>query len=179
MPSFLTAFVRSSRLVGIVGTGLLAGHNLALSYTVIPALIGPNITADRLAITWEKILHRADTLVVPLIIGSTVAFLEGGYRAHVHDTPAATTFLGFTVAKQLVIAAITTFAVVPYSVIWVSPVTNRLSVIARNVEEKELMNETPYVSEEVVHKDVQTWGKQTAFRGMLYGTAFILGLTAI
>ncbi|KIO21452.1 hypothetical protein M407DRAFT_242404 [Tulasnella calospora MUT 4182] len=179
MPSYLTAFVRSSRLVGIVGTGLLAGQALDLSYTVLPALTGSALPADRLVVTWEKILHRADTLVPPMIIGSAVALLEGAYRAHVRDTPAATTFLGFTVARQLVIAAITAFAAIPYTVIWVFPVMNRLSVIAKNVEEKELMNETPYVSEEVVQKDVQTWGRQTAFRGMLFGTAFILSLTAV
>ncbi|KAG8945431.1 hypothetical protein FRC04_000806 [Tulasnella sp. 424] len=178
MVSFLTAFVRSSRIVGIVGTGLLTGQAFTLSYTVIPALVGPTITADRLALTWDKILHRADTFVVPCLLGSVAALLEAAYQAHVHETPAVTTFLGITPARQLVIAAITTFAVMPYTAIVVFPVMDRLSAIARNVEEKEMLGETPYVSEEVVQKDVQTWGKQTAFRGILFGTAFVLSLTA-
>ncbi|KAG8892974.1 hypothetical protein FRC01_013842, partial [Tulasnella sp. 417] len=74
----------------------------------MPALIDSGITADRLVLTWEKMLHRADKLIVPAVLGSVTALLEGAYRAHVHDTPAATTFLGLTASKQLVIAAITT-----------------------------------------------------------------------
>ncbi|KIO21493.1 hypothetical protein M407DRAFT_125658 [Tulasnella calospora MUT 4182] len=190
MPSYLTAFVRSSRLVGIVGTGLLAGHSLALSETVISVLTSSTIrvellamtedrlvsTVDHLAITW--LLHRADGLVRPILIGSVVALLvEGAYGPY---TPAATTFLGLTPARQLVIAAITTFsalgytAPVPYT-IWVQPVMNRLSFVSGNVEVNRSMSENPDVSEEVV----QIWGTQTAFRAMLFGTAFVLALTAV
>ncbi|KIO23516.1 hypothetical protein M407DRAFT_109560 [Tulasnella calospora MUT 4182] len=163
MPSYLTAFVRSSRLVGIVGTGLLAEDRLAT-------------TVDRLAITW--ILHRADGLVPPILIGSVVALLvEGASRAY---TPAATTFLGLTPAKQLVIAAITTFNALPYTApvpytIWVLPVMKRLSFGSGNVEVTQTISENPDGSDE----GVQIWGAQTAFRAMLFGTAFVLTLTAV
>ncbi|KAG8982546.1 hypothetical protein FRB90_006700 [Tulasnella sp. 427] len=179
MSSYLTSFVRSARLVGIVGTGLLAGHNLAISYTVVPALAGSTITAEHLALTWAKILHRGDRIVVPAVLLSTAALLEAAYQAHVHDTPAATTFLGITAARQLVIAAATTLLTAPYTFIWVVPIMTRLSTVAKNIEEKREHGETPYVSEELVQTDVQTWGQHTGFRAVLFGTAFVLSLTAL
>ncbi|KIO21453.1 hypothetical protein M407DRAFT_20929 [Tulasnella calospora MUT 4182] len=176
--SFLTSFVSSARLVGVVGTGLLAGYDIGLSHSVIPALVNSSLPGDRLVAAWNQIFNSAAGFVIPVIVGSTVAFLEAAYRASIRTTQVKTIF-GLTNGRQLVIAAFAAFATLPYSAISVTPVIYRLKGANKDIEESRSKEGIAFVDAASVKEDVEAWGKKNAVRAVLFTASFVLGLTAV
>ncbi|KAG8982547.1 hypothetical protein FRB90_006701 [Tulasnella sp. 427] len=176
--SFLTAFVSSARLVGVAGAGLIAGYDLGLSHSVIPALVNSSLPAERLAEAWNQVFNSGARFVIPVIVGSTVAFLEAAYRASIRPTQVQTIF-GLTNGKQLVLAAFATFAALPYSAISITPVIYRLKGVNNDVETFKSKGEVAVVDGNAVRRDVEAWGKKNAVRAGLFAASFVLGLTAV
>lgn len=145
---------------------------------MIPALVNSSLSGDRLAAAWNQVFNSGARFVIPVIVGSTIAFLEAAYRASIRTTQVKTIF-GLTNGKQLVIAAFATFAALPYSAISVSPVIYRLKGVNKDVEEAKSKGGVIFVDDVAVKRDVEAWGKKNAVRAVLFATSFILGLTAV
>ncbi|KAG9049165.1 hypothetical protein FS837_010984 [Tulasnella sp. UAMH 9824] len=176
--SFITAFVNSARIVGVVGAGVLAGYDIGLSHSVIPALVNSSLPGDHLVAAWNQIFNSAAGFTIPVIVGSTVAFLEAAYKASIRTTQVKTIF-GLTNGRQLVIAAFATFAVLPYSAITATPVVYRLKGANKDMEESRSKGGIVFVDDISVKEDVAAWGKKNAVRAVLFTASFILGLTAV
>ncbi|KAG8892330.1 hypothetical protein FRC00_012254 [Tulasnella sp. 408] len=176
--SFLTSFVNSPRIVGVVGAGILAGYDIGLSHSVIPALVNSSLPGDRLVAAWNQILNTTAGFTIPVIVGSTVAFLEAAYKASIRTTQVKTIF-GLTNGRQLVIAAFATFAVLPYSAITATPVVYRLKGANKDIEESRSKGGIAFVDDVSVKEDVAAWGKTNAVRAVLFTASFVLGLTAV
>ncbi|KAG8945434.1 hypothetical protein FRC04_000809 [Tulasnella sp. 424] len=137
-----------------------------------------SLPGDRLAAAWNQVFNNGARFAIPVIVGSTIAFLEAAYRASIRTTQVKTIF-GLTNGKQLVIATFATFAALPYSAISVTPVIYRLKGVNTDAEEARSKGGVFFVSDVAVKRDTEAWGKKNAARAVLFATSFVLGLAAI
>ncbi|KAG9002901.1 hypothetical protein FRB90_011289 [Tulasnella sp. 427] len=175
--SYLSTFVTSARLVGVLGTGIVAGYDIALSQNAIPAILTSSLPADRLVIAWDNIYSKSEAFGAPVLVGSLLAFLEAAYRAAIRPSIIYTP-LGLTSGTQLVLASFSILVAVPHTIFGVAPVVWRLKTASKNVEEATVRGGLAYVDAVGLREDVDAFRKRTAVRAGFFTVAFVLGLTA-
>lgn len=175
--SYLSTFVTSARLVGVLGVGIVAGYDISLAHNALPSLLASGLPADRLVIVWDNIYTKSEAIGAPILIGSLIAFLEAAYRASVRKAVVYTP-LGLTSGTQLVLASLPILVALPHTLFSVAPVVWRLKTASKNVEQATVRGGMAYVDAVGLREDVDAFRKRTAVRAGLFTVAFVLGLTA-
>ncbi|KAG9039653.1 hypothetical protein FS837_000954 [Tulasnella sp. UAMH 9824] len=175
--SYLSTFVTSARLVGVLGVGIVAGYDISLAHSALPSLLTSGLPADRLVIAWDIIYNKSEAVGAPILVAALIAFLESAYRASVRKAVIYTP-LGLTSGTQLALASFSILLAVPHTLFSVAPVVWRLKTAGKNVEEATAKGGMTYVDAVGIREDVDAFRKRTAVRAGLFTTAFVLGLTA-
>ncbi|KAF2824672.1 hypothetical protein CC86DRAFT_371232 [Ophiobolus disseminans] len=160
-----------AQFIGITTSAYLLGQNASLSFISVPTImLAP---APLAAKQWHKVLTIGGSLGIPLAMSSALAM---AYVASQQDT--SSTSFKLNLAAALLIPSI-----VPFTLLFIAPVNNKLiekmnALKAASLEEKGV--EEGVAQDETVHALIDKWATLNLARaGLIAGGVFCAVLAAV
>ncbi|KAG8898408.1 hypothetical protein FRB99_007451 [Tulasnella sp. 403] len=175
--TFLCLFVHSARLVGVAGSGVMAGYCIAASHGGIPSLYAGDLSAKQLANSWKQLYTRGAKFAVSTVTVSTLAYFFSAYNPRY--LPRSFTILGLSRSAHLALAGIVLFSALPYTRIVMVPGIRKLQAISNSLNAEDSTRQPSPEDERKVREGVQAWATANDFRAAIFSVAFALGLTAL
>jgi len=157
----IPAVVRAAQLVGVTGSGVLAGASIMLSVWVIPTLM--EAPAPVAAKQWKKMFDLGRVSMPPTTILTSSIF---GYLAWQSATPSS--FRLYTAA------AIIAPTMIPFTIGVMMPTNNKLEEKAQSFASSGA-DEVGVAKEETVNALLDRWATLNLVRSVLLLTSAILG----
>jgi len=165
-------------MVGIAGTGLLAGYSIATSQNTMPSIFVGKLSPRQMVTAWNAIYTRGAVVVVPTSLLSASAYFAAAYKQS--QLPATfTTALGLPQSSQLALAGLAVFAVAPFTLAVMMPNIKVLQGVLAKMEDPSREEAVTESEKDSVGPRVLEWWHRHNVRTAMFTAAFFLGLTTL
>jgi len=174
----------TAKLLGVTGAGLLTGFNACFCIGTTPGLLGADLPPAKLVHAWNEVYDSAAPFAIGTTLATAVSFFYSAYEARQRSqaiiSKVPLTILGMTEATQLTLAGVGAISGFVFTAIFMMPTSiKRLKEMRAAIQQAEKKRLEPTVDKAAVQSDVVHWTRLVAVRAAIFGSAFVLGLTAL
>ncbi|KAH0610967.1 uncharacterized protein H6S33_011394 [Morchella sextelata] len=194
--TMLPPAVRYAKIIGTVGSGILAGLYYTHSRHTIPSLLESSVPTEKMVKSFKKIKETTDRPMLYTLLASTSSFAYVSY--YLYSNPPDVSVAKTTFSSSSFIPSTTTeypvgyewamygastvllAIVIPYSQIILKKAKSSLLAAAKSVEESEKRKMgVQVVDDGKVKKDLEEWSSRSTFRAGLAGAATVIAVFAL